>query len=111
MLRLLRRVRVSTWVLLAIFAGTLWLYLLVRPASPAASDSPLGTQPAHTSSPTPTPTVSPRPSPTPSPTPRATQPSPTPRIRSTPSPTVGATPSPTTAGSPDPTSTDPAPAG
>ena len=109
MLRLLRRVRVSTWVLLAIFAGTLWLYLLVRPASPAASDSPLGTQPAHTSSPTPT--VSPQPTATPSPSPRATQPSPSPRIRSTPSPTVGATPSPTTAGSPDPTPTDPTPTG
>ena len=108
MLRRLRRVRVSTWVLLAIFAGTLWVYLLVRPA-PKTTDSPLGTQNAHTSSPTPTPTVSPRP--TASPTPRATQPSPSPRLGRTPSPTVGATPSPSVAGSPDPSPTDPTPAG
>ena len=108
MLQRLRRVRISTWVLIGIFAVALWAYLLVRPG-PTTTDSPLGTQPSPTSSPTPTPTASPRPTATASPTPRATHPSPTPTIGRTPSPTVGATPSPT--GSPDPSSTDPTAAG
>ena len=37
----MRRVRTSTWVLLAIFLGTLALYLWVKPPTPsAAGDSP-----------------------------------------------------------------------
>ena len=37
----MRRVRTSTWVLLAIFLGTLVLYLWVKPPTPsAAGDSP-----------------------------------------------------------------------
>ena len=106
MLRLLRRVRTSTWILMGIFAVALWAYLAFRPAQ-TTTDSPLGTQPAHTSSPTVAPTVTARPTATP--TPRATHASPTPTVGSTPSPTVGATPSPSPAGSPDPSSTDPTP--
>jgi hypothetical protein len=104
MLRRLRRVRISTWILMGIFAVALWAYLVFRPAQ-TTTDSPLGTQSAHTSSPTVTPTASPRRTPTP--TPRATHPSPT--VGSTPSPTVGATPSPSPTGSPDPSATDPTP--
>jgi hypothetical protein len=106
MLRRLRRVRTSTWIMMGIFAVALWAYLLFRPG-PTTTDSPLGTQSARTSSPTVAPTVSPRPSPTP--TPRATHASPSPTVGSTPHATVGATPSPTPTGSPDPTATDPTP--
>ena len=80
----MRRVRTSTWILLAVFLGTLVLYTWVKPPAPGtASDSPAGTQQA--SSPTPTPDHTKRPAAT-----RTPQPSPVPTV--TPSPQQTATP-------------------
>ena len=82
--RLMRRVRTSTWVLLAIFLGTLVLYLWVKPPTPsAAGDSP-ATGP-QTSAPAPAPSH--RPQPVPRRTPhRSPTPAVTPSLRRTATP-------------------------
>ena len=38
----MRRVRTSTWVLLAVFLGTLVLYLWVKPPAPSTTGDPAG---------------------------------------------------------------------
>jgi cytoskeletal protein RodZ len=102
----MRRVRTSTWVLLAIFLGTLALYLMVRPPSPSAvSDSPPAAQQRTT--PTPTPRASRRPphrSPTPSPA-ASPHPTATPHQTVTPHPTIVPTSAPPTSPAPTPSAT------
>ena len=54
----MRRIRTSTWVLLAIFLGTLALYLMVKPPSPSAVvDGPATGQQSSSPAPSPTPRV------------------------------------------------------
>ena len=101
-MRRVRRVRTSTWVLTAIFVLALAAYLLVRPQS-AATDAPA-------SHPVPAPTVSRRATspapPAPTPTPRVTRSHPSPKASpSLPSATPTASPSSAT---PSPPATSPA---
>jgi hypothetical protein len=105
MIRRLRRVRTSTWVLLAIFLVALAAYLYFRPDTGKSSDSSVTTHPGV--SPTPTPTIR-RPTPTPRPAPHRTptvRPSRTGSVEPTPTPTS----SPSSVGTVAPTVTpDPA---
>jgi hypothetical protein len=91
----MRRVRISTWILTAIFVLTLVTYVMVKPPAPGTTGDTQQVHPTVSARPTPTtppPTTKPRP--TPRATPTAT-PSPTPKHPTgTPSPTAAATPSP-----------------
>src|SRR5262249_58176491 len=99
--RLMRRVRTSTWVLLAVFLGTLVLYLWVRPPTPStAGDSPAPPQQASPATRSAPPTHRPRPPRTPQRTPaphRTPTPTATPSAHRTATPHPPPTPHPTTA--------------
>ena len=89
-MRRLRRVRTSTWVVLAIFLVALAAYLLVRPEPAATSDNPGPTSPkvSHTVVPS-----TARPTPTPRPT-RSRTPVSRPSRTATPEPSAVPTVSP-----------------
>lgn len=104
----MRRVRISTWILTAIFVLTLVTYVMVKPPAPGTTGDTQQVHPTTSARPaptTPSPTTKPRPTPratptaTPSATPKTTpviSPSPvgTSHPTGTPSPTAAATPSP-----------------
>jgi hypothetical protein len=103
-MRRVQRIRTSTWVLIAIFAVTLLVYLWVKPGPKAASSPSSGTgttTPATVAPTTSAPTVTPT-----SPSPTISSPQPSRKA----SPTVGATPtsSPSSVVSPVPSATIPA---
>jgi len=105
----MRRIRTSTWVLLAIFLGTLVLYLWVKPPTHSATtgDSPAGAQqsssPAssHTQKPAPRRTAHRSPAPSATPSPHRTA---TPRQTVTPHPTIAPTTAPPSSPAPSPSS-------
>jgi len=107
----MRRVRTSTWVLLAVFLGALVLYLWVKSVQNAAGDTPAVTRQSGSAAPAPshTPQPSPRPAPHHRPSPTATpHRTATPRQTVTPKPSiVPTTPAPTTP-APTPSGTVPA---
>jgi hypothetical protein len=101
----MRRVRTSTWVLLAIFLGVLVLYLWVKPPSPTTAGGSSAnvartTAPSHTRRPAPHRHRSPAPAATPAPHRTAT-----PRPTGTPQPTATPTTAPPTSPAPTPSAT------
>jgi hypothetical protein len=105
---LLRQVRVTTWVLTAVFLVALMTYLDVKPPTPgtkpAVHDSTSQTtapaKPHHTATPRPTTRATRTPSPTPTPTAKATPTSP---ASPTPTSSVAPTGTPHPTGTPTPT--------
>src|SRR5450755_1218797 len=100
----LRQVRITTWVLTAVFLVALMTYRDVKPPAPgetqtvhhSTSPTTAPTRPHHTASPRPTTGATRTPSPTPTPTAKATPTSP-----ASPTPTSSVTPT----GTPHPTGT------